>query len=61
VLSRGVSKVCTQGLHATITIASARGRSGTTTVAPATALLLAQVATELVAAERDTTAVRFGL
>jgi hypothetical protein len=45
-----------------ITIAGARGGSGTTTVAAATALLLARHATtELVAAERDTTAALLGL
>jgi hypothetical protein len=46
----------------TITIAGARGGSGTTTIAAATALLLAgHAATELVAAERDTTAALLGL
>jgi hypothetical protein len=45
----------------TFTIAGARGGSGTTTVAAATALLLAgHAATELVAAERDTTAALLG-
>ena len=63
--ARSARKVCTQGLHATIAIASHERRrdgSGTTTVAAATALLLAgHAATELVAAERDTTAALFGL
>jgi CO dehydrogenase nickel-insertion accessory protein CooC1 len=46
----------------TITVAGARGGSGTTTVAAATALVLAgHAATELVAAERDTTAALVGL
>jgi Mrp family chromosome partitioning ATPase len=46
----------------TITVAGGRGGRGTSTVAAATALLLARhAATELVAAERDTTAALLGL
>jgi len=62
------TQVCTYEMESdrvtaqTITIAGARGGSGTTTVAAATALLLGgHAATELVAAERDATAALLGL